>query len=154
VADEPRHLAAAVGALAVDERLRSRVDRDDAVELAEDRVLRGPEPHGACDRLGECGVGVRELDDPPDRQEGGVLVEALADRVDELQARAEVLVERRPGDPRAVGDLLDGRLVEGPLRHELGDGRRDLPARLVALCGAAAGAVGASRHDMKSRHRV
>ena len=39
VVDESVVFAAAVGSLAVDECLRSRVDRRDAVELSQDRVL-------------------------------------------------------------------------------------------------------------------
>jgi hypothetical protein len=36
-------LATAIGALAIDQVLRGRVDRHHAVELAQDRILRRPE---------------------------------------------------------------------------------------------------------------
>src|SRR5207248_6300404 len=44
VADEPLHLASAVGALAIDEVVRGWIDRGDSIELAQDRALRRPEP--------------------------------------------------------------------------------------------------------------
>jgi hypothetical protein len=153
VAREPprqaRHLAPPVGALAPDELPRRGIDRGDAVELGEDRVLRGPEAHAAGDRPGHRRVGIGEVDGLPDTQERGALVEALADPVDEVQPRAEVLVERRARDPGAVGDLLDRRLVEGALGHERGDRVGDLAARRGGSLRAAPVAVRAGWHGRR-----
>ena len=74
--------------------------------------------------------GSAPVDGLPQPEEGGVLVERLADGVDELEPRAEVLVQRRACDPRPVGNLLDRRLVEHALGEELANGGLDLLAGL------------------------
>ena len=119
VVGESFEFAASVGALAVDEVLRGRVDRGDAVELAQYRVLGRPEADAVGDRLVERRLGVWEFDDLSELEQRRVRVECLADRVDELEPRAEVLVERRARDTGPVGDLLDGRGVERPFGEQL-----------------------------------
>jgi hypothetical protein len=118
VVDESVVFVAAVAALAIDEYLGGRVDGCGAVELAEDRVFGRPEADGEGDRLGESGVGIGELDGVSQLEECGVLVEGLADGVDELEPGAEVLVERRAGDAGSVCDFFDGGGMEASLRKQ------------------------------------
>src|SRR5262249_40422702 len=80
----------------------------------------------------------------------GVGGERLADRVDQPEPRAEVLVESRAGDPGAARDVLDARLVERALREELADGAHDPAARVVGLLGSAPLPVRPSIHWTRS----
>src|SRR5438874_282618 len=84
VLDEALHLAAPVRALALDQIACRGVDRGDAVDLREDRVLRGPEADTVRDRLEQGGISVGLRDRAADREQLGVGVEGLADRVDEI----------------------------------------------------------------------
>src|SRR5439155_18868854 len=84
--------AAAVGTLAVDEVLRRRVHGDYAVDLAQKRVLACPETHAVRDRLRERCVDIRQSDVLAHRQQRRVDPHLVADRVDQIEARAEVLV--------------------------------------------------------------
>ena len=129
VANESYELAAAVGALAVDEIPGGRIDGGDTVELSKDRVFGGPEADAVGDRLGERCDGIRTIDDRSQLDERGILGKGLADRIHELEPGAEVLVERRPRHARPLGDLLHGRVVEPALGEQLSDCRLDLLAR-------------------------
>lgn len=73
-----------------------------------------------------------------------VLADRVADRVDQAEPRAEVLVERRPGHTGTIGDLLDGGRVERPVLEQLAHGLEDPSARRLRA------AVRAGRvHDRK-----
>jgi hypothetical protein len=89
---------AAVGALAVDQALGSRVDRGYAVDLAQHGVLRCPKADAVGDRAIECTLGVGIGDQLAQLAERRVLAERLADRVDQVEPRAEVLIEGRTRD--------------------------------------------------------
>src|SRR5205085_9975294 len=102
----------AVVELALDEIRRRRVDRRDAVERDEHRLLPGPELDHVGDRRVERLAGIVEEDVVTHPLQRRRSVEGLAERVDEAGTRAEMLVERRPRDAGAGGDLLERRLVE------------------------------------------
>ena len=110
-----------------------RVDRGNPVELSEDSVLRCPEANAARHRAVECDFRVGIDDELAQLAERRVLGERLADRVDQVQARAEVLVERRARDAGAVGHLLHRRPVEGPISEQVSDGRLDPRAGRLGL---------------------
>ena len=146
VARKPFELAAPVGALAVDEILRRRVDRGDAVQLAQHSILRRPEADAVGDRLVERRVGVGKLDDVPDLEQRRVRVERLADRVDELEPRTEVLVERCARDSGSIRDELDRGGVERPFGEQLAHGALDSLAGRLRAAGLPGGSVRVSRH--------
>jgi hypothetical protein len=106
VAREPLHLAAPIPELALHQIASRRVDGGRAIELLEDRVLRGPEAHGVDDRLAEGTRGVIEDDRVAEREEGRVLGKRVADRVDEVESRGKMLVDGRPRDPGPLGHVL------------------------------------------------
>lgn len=110
---EAPELAAAVAALPVDELPCRGIDRDDAVELGQDGVLGRPEANRVRDRLAQRCVVVLELDRLPEALESRVRVEGLADRIDEPEAGAEVLVDGRArhGARRFIAD------IEAPSAH-------------------------------------
>src|SRR5207248_10697098 len=142
IADEPCELAAPVAALAVDQALGGWIDRRDAVDLAQHRVLRCPEADRVRDRLIERNLWIRIDDEVAQLAQRRVLAEGLADRVDQVEARAEMLVERRAGDPGALRHLLHRRLVEGSFGEEVANGGGDPCACRLGPPGASAAAVG------------
>src|SRR5207244_6572371 len=99
------------------------------------------------DCVGESLVGIWELDGGPQLEEGRVIVERLADGVDELEPGTEVLVERGTRDPGPLGHVFDARGVKASFGEELAYGVLDLLACRLRAVGLAAGAVGARRHD-------
>ena len=138
---QPPHLAAAIGALASDQVARRRVDRDNSVQPAQDRVLRLPEPHGEGDRPHQRGLRVGQHDRSAQLDQRRVGVERLADRIHQVDPRPEVLVDGRAGHTGAFRHLLHGRFVEPLLAQQLPHRRHDPLARVLRPGGAAAAAI-------------
>src|SRR5436190_1183988 len=97
--------------------------------------------------LVERRFGIWEFDDLPELEECRVCVECFADRVDELEPRTEVLVERRARDPSPDGDVFDCGGVEGPFGEQLAYRALDPLAGRLRAAQLSGGAIGVSRHE-------